>query len=230
MARLLNLLGGGGGESREILSSLQMLDRNKVPVRMEVENAAIHFNTRISVRSGAVIVAKPLNLREGLNKGGTVRFHLPNSDGKDLRMEVLTPHFNLTNGNPVFLCKIPTAYAQSNMRVATRFSTSRFTNVTLHLEGVSGHFRVVDLSDGGCKVFLNSKEAKDHFKMGVPIKGGRIDLGDKASVHLSRVIPRNLRGQAIGCQFEVSGEGVSRKYLQHLIESLEKTELERYRT
>lgn len=230
MARLMNLLGGRSKEDRAILSTLQMLDRNKIPIRMEVENASIHFNTRVSVRSATVIVAKPLNLKDGLSKGGTVRFKVPGSDGKEMRMEVLTPHFNLTNGNPVFLCKIPTAYAQSNLRGALRFNTSRFSNVTLTLQGQTAQYRVVDLSDGGCKVFLTSKESQTHFPVGVPIAGARIDLGGKASVHLKHITPRSMRGQAVGCQFEVSGEGVSKKYLVKLIQSLEKAELDRYRT
>ena len=230
MARFMNLLSSQGREDKEILGSLASLDKDRVPVQMEIENTSIHFKTRISVKSATVIVAKPLNLKEGLAKGGTVRFKVPDTEGRELRMEVLTPHFNLTNGNPVFLCKIPTNYAQSNMRGALRFNTSRFNNVALMLGDNSVRYRVVDLSLGGCKIFLASKEDKQRFAVGVPISGARIDLGDKASVHLKALIPRNLRGQAVGCQFEVSSEGVSKKYLEHLLESLEKAELERYRT
>jgi hypothetical protein len=230
MARFMNLLSSQGKEDKEILASLNLLDKHRVPVRMEIENTSIHFNTRISVKSATVIVAKPLNLKEGLAKGGTVRFKVPDSEGREMRMEVLTPHFNLTNGNPVFLCKIPTSFAQSNQRGATRFNTSRFTNVALVLGNHPEKYRIVDLSAGGCKVFISSKEAKELFRVGVPIHGARIDLGQKAAVHLKALVPRSLRGQAVGCQFEVSEEGASRKYLLHLMQSLEKAELERYRT
>jgi len=230
MARFMNLLSSQGKDDKEILAALNLLDKHRVPVRMEIENTSIHFNTRISVKSATVIVAKPLNLKEGLAKGGTVRFKIPDSEGREMRMEVLTPHFNLTNGNPVFLCKIPTSFAASNQRGAMRFNTSRFTNVTLAFDNHPEKYRVVDLSTAGCKVFLASKEAKERFSVGVPMHGARIELGQKASVHLKVVVPRNLRGQAVGCQFEVSDEGASKKYLQHLMQSLEKSELERYRT
>ena len=230
MARFMNLLGSQSKEDKEILAALNVLDKHRVPVRMEVENSSIHFNTRISVKSATVIVAKPMNLKEGLAKGGTVRFKVPDADGRELRMEVLTPHFNLTNGNPVFLCKIPTTFAQSNMRGALRFNTSRFTNVTLAFADHAERYRVVDLSLGGCKVFLTNKEAKERFKVGLPMHGARIELGNKASVQLQAVIPRNHRGQAVGCQFELTDEGPSKKYLTHLLQSLEKAELERYRT
>jgi len=230
MARFMNLLSSQGREDKQVLAALTLLDKHRVPVRMEVENTSIHFNTRLSVRSATVIVAKPMNLREGLAKGGTVRFKVPDSEGKEMRMEVLTPHFNLTNGNPVFLCKIPASFAQSNQRGAVRFNTSRFTNVTLMFDDHGEKYRVVDLSAGGCKVFITSKEGKERFKVGVPLHGGRIDLGQKASVHLKSIVPRSFRGQAVGCQFDISDEGTSKKYLEHLIQSLEKAELERYST
>jgi len=66
--------------------------------------------------------------------------------------------------------------------------------------------------------------------VGLPMHGARIELGNKASVQLQAVIPRNHRGQAVGCQFELTDEGPSKKYLTHLLQSLEKAELERYRT
>jgi hypothetical protein len=226
----MNLLGGQSKEDKEILSSLNMLDRNKVPVRMEIENTSIHFNTRISVRSATVIVAKPLNLKEGLSKGGTVRFKFPDSQGREVRLEVITPHFNLTNGNPVFLCRIPTGYAPSSMRGSLRFNTSKFTNVHLKFEHNPHTFRVVDLSESGCKIFLPTKESRELFRVGEALPGGKINLGNKVSVELEAVIPRNHRGQAVGCQFQLAKAGPARKYLLHLLTSLEKSEAEHYRT
>lgn len=230
MAKFLNLLGSMGRDNKDILAALNALEKLHSPVHMEIENSAIHFNTRLSVKSATVVVAKPLNLKEGLKKGGMVRFRLPDGEARELRMEVLTPHFNLTNGNPVFLCKIPTVFAQSNQRAYLRFNTSRFTNVALVLGDHNARYRVVDLSLGGCKVYLTSKEDKKRFSVGVPLHGAHIDLGSKASVHLSRVVPRSFHGQAVGCQFEVSDQGASRNYLTHLLKTLEREELERYRT
>lgn len=230
MAKFLNLLGGVGKDNKEVLATLQALDMRRSPVRMEIENSAIHFNTRISVKSSTVVVAKPLNLREGLAKGGTVRFRVPGGDQRELRLEVLQPHFNLTNGNPVFLCKIPHAFAQTNKRASLRFNTSRFSNVALVLSGHPTRYRVVDLSMGGCKVYISGKEDKERFSLGVAVQGARIDLGNKASVHLSQVVARNFHGQAVGCQFQVTDQGPSRNYLSHLLKTLEREELERYRT
>lgn len=229
MAILKGLMGGGGKEPKEVLASLSMLDRNKVPIRMEIENSTIHFNTRLSIRSATVVVAKPLNLAGSLTKGGTVRFKVPDSTGKEIRMEVLTPHFNLTSGNPVFLCKVPIAFAEENLRGAMRYNTSKFTNVIMTMPNAQDKFRIVDLSEGGCKIYVPSKEAREKFLIGHAINGPQISLGTKVSVTLKALIPRNHRGQAVGCQLEVANEGSSRKYLLHLISSLEKAISEEFR-
>ena len=223
MAVLKNLMRSGGKESKEVQSSLSMLERNKVPVRMEIENSTIRFKTKISIRSATVVVAKPLSLSSGLSKGGTVRFKVPDSDGKEIRMEVVTPHFNLSNGNPVFLCKIPKEFAPSNKRGSMRYNTSKFTNVVLELSDYAEKFRIIDLSDSGCKIYVPSKESRAMFPVGKPLEGVRISLGTKVSVNLDGLTPRNHRGQAVGCQIEVAEHGPSRKYLVHLIDSLERS-------
>ena len=65
------------------------------------------FRSVLAVKKGVVVVAKPDGLGKYLEKKGFVRFSLPNEEGRDLRLEVISPHFNLTSGNSVFLCKLP---------------------------------------------------------------------------------------------------------------------------
>lgn len=222
MAILKHLMGGKGKEPKEVLSSLNMLDRNKIPVRMEIENSNVNFHTRLSIRSATVVVAKPSNLSGALSKGGTVRFKIPDSEGKEIRMEVLTPHFNLTSGNPVFLCKVPTEFAEGNQRGAMRYNTSKFTNVILTLPPNQAQFRIIDLSESGCKLYVPGLEARGTFPIGSPIVAAKISLGTKVSVNLDTLTPRNHRGQAVGCSISVTKQGPSQKYLVHLITSLEK--------
>lgn len=222
MAILKKLMGGKAKEPKVVMSSLTMLDRNKVPVRMEIENTTISFHTRLSIRAATVVVAKPANLSSALSKGGIVRFKIPDSEGKEIRMEVLTPHFNLTSGNPVFLCKVPTEFAENNQRGALRYNTSKFSNVILTTPPTNAQFRIIDLSEGGCKVYVPSHEAREIFKIGSSIFAAKISLGTKVSVSLDSLTPRNHRGQAVGCQLSVTKAGNSQKYLVHLISSLEK--------
>lgn len=222
MAILKNLMGGKAKEHKAVMSSLNMLDRNKIPVRMEIENSTVNFPTRLSIRSATVVVAKPTNLSGALTKGGTVRFKIPDSEGKEIRMEVLTPHFNLTSGNPVFLCKVPTEFAEGDLRGAMRYNTSKFTNVILTMPPNQAQFRIIDLSEGGCKIYVPGQAARETFPIGSPIAAVRITLGTKVTVVLDALTPRNHRGQAVGCSLTVSNEGTSKKYLVHLITSLEK--------
>lgn len=230
MALLKNLLGSQSGEDKEVLSSLNILDRHKVPIRLEIENTTIHFKTMISMKSGTVVIAKPLALREGLSKGGTVRFKIPDSEGKEIRMEIVTPHFNLTNGNPVFLCKVPSAFAESNARGALRYNMSNYNNVKLLLDDHKDGFRIVDLSTSGCKIYIPSKEALDLFPIGEALENVKINIGNRVQVNLTTITPRNHRSMGVGCSMEVTKVGNSRKYLVHLINSMEKTSSERYRT
>jgi len=192
---------------------------------MEIENTAIRFLTRIAVKSKTVIVAKPPGLREGLKKQATVRFRLPESGGREVRMEVTAPHFNLSSGQPVFLCKTPTAYVEHALRTSLRFSTARFKSIQLRLSAPPESYRVMDLSMAGCQVHLNDQKAREVFQVGVPIAGVAIQLADKASVDLERLVPRSLRTRSVGCEFSVQAEGNSRSILQRLLESFEHSEL-----
>ncbi|MEE8436127.1 MAG: hypothetical protein V3S64_15175, partial [bacterium] len=193
-----------------------------------IENSTINFPTRLSVRSATVVVAKPAHLSGALTKGGTVRFKIPDSEGKEIRMEVLTPHFNLTSGNPVFLCKVPTVFAEGNLRGAMRYNTSKFTNVVLTMPPNQSQFRIVDLSEGGCKIYVPGQLARETFPIGASIAAVRITLGTKVTVVLDSLTPRNHRGQTVGCSLTVSDQGTSKKYLTHLINSLEKMITEQF--
>lgn len=222
MAKSINTLAAPGQEAREVHDTLERLHRGEVAVQMEIENTAIHFTTQLTLRSATVIVAKPVNLAEGLAKGGTVRFNVPGL-AKDLRMEVLTPHFNDSSGAPVFLCKVPDSYAESSLRGSLRYSTAKFTNVMLTLAGHPEPFRVVDLSEDGCRVFVPGREHRERFPIGQAIQGASIVFGDKMAVQLNSLTPRNLRGQAVGCQLQVAAEGESRKRLLNLMNTLERS-------
>ncbi len=224
---ILKLTKIGSSEVAKVLSSLE---RNRTPVRVEIEKTHIRFNTVVSVKRGTVIVAKPMGLGDSLKKGSTVRFAVPGEDGRNVRLEVLTPHFNLTSGGIVFLCKMPTAFAEGYGRASERYNTTRFNNLVLKFAGVAeGPFRVLDLSSGGCKFHCAQAPHLKLFPLGKAVPQGLISLGDRVSVELDRVIPRAHLGPAVGCQFHVSTQGSHAKYLQHLLVSLEKAESERFR-
>ncbi len=230
MTPLTDMLGLTKSTSKEVTKALATLERNHTPVRAEIERTQIRFNTVVSVKRGMVIVAKPVGLGDSLKTGSTVRFTVPGGDGRIVRLDVTTPNFNLTSGGIVFLCKMPTAFAEGYGRASERYNTTRFNNLVIKFANVAeGPFRILDLSSGGCKFHCVQAPHLKLFPLGKAIPQGLISLGDRVSVELDRVIPRVHVGPAVGCEFRVSTKGSDAKYLQHLLVSLEKAESERFR-
>jgi hypothetical protein len=230
MAIWNDILRGFGGSAKELLEELGRLEANRAVIRVEIEGNAVHFNSRLSVKKDTVVIAKPMGLREGLESGGYVRFRLPESPNREVRLEVLTPHFNLASGNAVFLCRLPTQGPAAAKRKADRYNVSHFANVQLVIASRAREFRVVDVSLSGCKVLTTPLEAQTYFPLNRELGLVHIQVGSKAKVELNAVIARSHLGSSVGCEFSVKGEGPSQVYLSHLIKSLEKAETERLRT
>jgi hypothetical protein len=207
-----------------------MLERQRTPVRIEIENTRIRFNTIISIKRGMVVIAKPGGVSQELKTGGSVRMKIPEADAREIRLEIITPNFNLTNGASVFLCKIPTQFAGGARRSTERYDTSRFNNLKLGLGKVEQQFKLVDISLGGCRVKTGSGVAKKLFPIGKEILSASILLGANVSVALSTIVPRMHSDSGVGLQYQVSPDGNHMKYLQHLLLSLAKTEDERMKS
>jgi hypothetical protein len=142
-------------------------------------------------------------------------------------MQVLSPHFNLTSGNAVFICKLPTGFAESTKRAATRFNTSQFNNLHLTLPGHAEQYRIIDLSVTGVKVYAQGK-IEQTFPIGRTISPVQIIIS-KFSAELDGLVPRVHKGNAVGCEIVVRGDSPARKYIDHLIKSLQKQEEESLR-
>lgn len=230
MAKLTDFLGFSNQEQKEVVKTLQMLERQRTPVRIEIENTRIRFNTIISIKRGMVVIAKPSGLNQDLKTGGSVRLKIPEADAREVRLEIITPNFNLTNGASVFLCKMPVQFAGGSRRAAERYDTSRFNNLRLGLADVEQQFRLIDISLGGCRIKARSSEARKFFPLEKGITSASILLGANVSVTLSSMVPRMHSDSAVGVQYQVSPEGNNMKYLQHLLLSLAKTEDERMKS
>ncbi len=230
MARLTDFLGFSNQEEKEVVKTLQMLERQRTPVRIEVETTRIRFNTIISIKRGMVVIAKPSGLQQELKTGGGVRMKIPEADAREVRLEIITPNFNLTNGASVFLCKMPTQFAGGARRSSERYDTSRFNNLKLGLSDVDQQFKLVDISLGGCRIKTGSGVAKRLFPIGKEILTASIVLGANVSVTLNTIVPRMHSESGVGLEFKVSQDGSHMKYLQHLLLSLAKTEDERMKS
>ena len=212
MAKLSNLLKMSAKPERRIMQILGRLEHQKNPIRIEIENSNTRFYSILSIKRGLVVVAKPPGLRAGLEREGFVRFKVPDEDGKELRMQVTVPHFNLLSGGYVFLCSIPKEFAESSQRGEERYNTSRFKNLFLFLPTVKGHFRIIDISRSGCKVFANQSVSFPGLEMGNPIAPASITVGNKVDIDLKSATLRARIKNTMGFQLIVGdGAGTSNK-------------------
>lgn len=210
-------------EVKAVLAAIRRIDRLKTPILMEIEQSHVHFRSVLAVKQGVVVVAKPDGLTSHIKKANIVRFAVPGEDGRDLRLEVISPHFNLTSGNSVFLCKIPEHYVEGAKRNAVRFNTSRFKNLQMVIPSLESQFRIVDLSSNGCKLYVTSPSVEAVFPLGIPISPAQINIS-KFSADLDAVIPRVHVSKAVGLEITYPPGGTARKYVEHLLTSLLKSE------
>ena len=203
---------------------LAELARNKTSVRVEIEHSPLKFNSQLTLKKGAVIIAKPGGLREGLAKGSRVRLRIPGHGKREFRLVVTTPNFNLANGNAVFICDAPEGEVESK-RESERFDVRRFGN--LRLELASEEFRVIDISVSGLKVVTAADQAEEYFPLGKELHSAHIRVGANVQVDLARIVPRAHHGSTVGCEFAVKQQTPSETYLKHLLDSLSKAETQR---
>ena len=228
MSGFKELLRLGESEERTVSRVLERLAASKLPIRLEVEEANIHFYSVFSIRRGLVVLAKPGGLQKELKREGFVRFRVPDMEGKEIRLSIAVPHFNLLSGNYVFLCEIPKKFAEPSRRSNDRFNTRRFNNLKLTIPALLREFRIIDISMEGCKIFIgNGSDPTIAFSMGKPYTPAKITVGAKVEIQLDAVIHRSRYDKTVGIQFQLNGSQEARKYLSHFIKSLESSEQER---
>lgn len=230
MAILANLLRIPVKPSREIERLLGGLEGSRTPIRVEIENSNTRFYSILSIKRGLVVVAKPPGLTAGLARDGFVRFKLPGDDGRDLRMQITVPHFNLLSGGYVFLCAMPKEFAETSLRGAERYNTSRFKNLFLFLPKIKGHYRIIDISNSGCKVFMDKSLSAPGLEVGNPISPASITVGNKVDIELKAATLRSRIKSTLGFQLEVESGPTAGKYLNHFLKSLEAAETKRLNT
>jgi len=229
MAKLSSLIGLSRGEARQIQGILEGLERSKTPLRIEIENTNTRFFSVLSLRRGLVVVAKPPGLKESISRNAHVRFKVPGTQGKEIRLEVSVPHFNLMSGSYVFLCKIPKSFASSSQRRHERYNTSRFNNLHLVLPDAQYRLRIIDISAQGCKTYIQNLKLNGRIKVGAPVRPAVISVGGRVEIDLDAAIPRSQQKSTLGFEFQVHPDGASIRYLDHFLQSLEKEESARFR-
>ena len=228
MSILRSLFRLSKGEAREVEAVLARLEGRNETVRVELERTLIRFNTRLSVKRNAVVLAKPPAIGPELRAGGFVRFKVPGDPRHEIRLEVATPHFNLANEQSAFLCKLPTAFAPTSQRKSDRFDTSRFSNLSLVLPGHED-LRILDISQNGCRVLTPYPHPHQRLPRSERLGDAAVRMGKNVRVQLAALVPRTYHGRAVGMSFSVDPGGENRKLLQHLLRSLETAQSEALR-
>lgn len=231
MRPLRGLISKNKSPSKDASRILSKLARDTKLLRLEIEGSQVRFYSILSVKRGMVIVARPDGIASRLKSGSIVRFDVPGDENVQIRMEVTAPTFNLTNGNSVFLCKIPTVVSEGSGRSSERFNTSRFNNLLLEFKSSEiQKLRIIDLAAGGCKFHCAGLSAKALFPLGKSISDVQIQLGTRITVDLEFITPRAHMGPSVGAEFNISAVENHAKFFQHLLISLDKADSERHKS
>ncbi|MBI3993488.1 MAG: hypothetical protein HY342_09455 [Candidatus Lambdaproteobacteria bacterium] len=230
---MARLLGFGKRQPKSVLRALEALEHGRTPVKLEIEGTDYRYTTTLAVKRDLLVFAKPLGLGKVIQKGGYIRFRLPDSDNLEVRAQVSTPEFSTPNGISVFLCPVPKEFVRGAHRGAERFNTARYNNLYVstwdgnNQETAVHRHRIIDLSVSGCKLVHRKGSAKVNFPIGEPIAPAVMHLGNRLKIELASLTPRVHQPSAIGCEFVVEPEGLNLKYFRHLIVSLERSEATR---
>ena len=198
---------------------IKRLENLRTPIRMELENSYVSFRTVLTTKEGLVVVGKPEGLADYIKKGTLVRFKVPETNGKELRLEVVHNHVNLHNGTAVFLCKMPTGFSTGG-RHGLRFDTSRLAGLEVIFAESQDRYKVLDLSASGVRLLVPYGDLHALFPLGQETEAIRLEVkGNK--VELDSMIPRVYKGRQVGCEIKIAPGSPAQAMMTKLLDYLE---------
>ena len=227
MAKLFGSMAAKVSESG-VFRALKLIEYNRTPVRLEVENTNVSFYTVFTLQPGAVVLNKPKDLNPKLiRRGRGVRFEIPDGSRNVLRMQVSRASLRRKRGDEVFVCKMPQEFAEKSKRKSARFNTSQFKNLHLVIPQADAEFRIIDISLTGCRVYVGDFEEWDLIRTGVEMRFTKIAVGEKVEIVLDALVPRVIKAPTVSFQWKVLTHSYSGRYLEHFIKNLHEKELSR---
>ena len=221
-------LAGSFGKEVTPLEVIEHLQAQRKPIRLEIENSEVSFYTFIAIRGDTIVIAKPLDIAEEVLKNGRiVRFTVPDGSGKVVRMKILNSSLKRGRGAPVILCQQPGGFTENSKRGSERFNTSHFKNLQLIVPQSSAKFRIIDLSEHGCKTYVKDLGDTEKFTLAVPMRFAKIAVGKKLKIELDILTPRFVKIPTVKFEWIVRTVGHSPAALAHLLDSLHSKELGR---
>lgn len=215
---------------RQVQRLLKRLADGRTPVVVEVEHYNLRFTTVLALRRGIVLVARPKRLKGLLRKAGVLRLVDPEDPKRFIRMEIVQPAFIMSNGSVVTLCQTASEELEQDKRHSPRYNTSYIKNLSLVVSNFGKRYRIMDLSEQGCKVMLNSDPELDPLAMGrTDDWKARIVVG-ALSIDLAKLLPRSVSDRSVGCMFQVAHNGDGTKRLNRLLDLVQQQAQSRLQT
>lgn len=227
---MLNLLTGKGRDRKKIFRGLKKMGKERKMLHLEVEYLNIRFQSMVAVRRGSVVLGHPMGVKGAVKKGASLRFVLPGTKGREVRMKVTMPQFRLHNGSLAMLCEIPTEFIPQSRRSNKRYNTRFFSNISLVFPGRKKLLRIVDFSAEGCKVYTKDLDIMEALTIGVSEPDAVIIVGKQFRIHFRGMVPRMIGENQVGFEFRAPRDDLEEQKLNSLMESLEKSEQKKYRT
>lgn len=220
------------GGHKDALKTLSELKEQSGQVRVEIEKTPFHFYSKPVMRGGMVMMTIPVPIQQNLKDREWVRIELGEDSAQELRLQVANQEQVEMGTLAKFFCRLPSVSLQPKRRTNPRYNTSQFKDLQLH-STQGGSYRIMDLSAQGMRVRISTPlkagvedpaDAGQHgpFRAGeVQEPGGRLQMGNKITLALERILPRYLGPRSAGMEYEVAGGARSEKILTVFMEALD---------
>lgn len=216
-----------GGTTRPH-DALKRLARDRHPVHVQVEHTGVAFQSVVAIKGRSVVIARPWRLGHRLKAGQWLRVYDPALPEAGLRLSIVHPNFLLLNGNTVIVADGEAELAGPNQRQTPRYDTSILEGLYLALPNDKRRFRVLDLSQTGCRVAVGDLDAMGLLPPDKPL-GPATLLARSTEIALHHVLARTYGERVVGCEFRVASDGQSGLLLAKLLEKLAADAARRYR-
>lgn len=207
-----------GGAARPD-TALKRLAREKRPVQVQLEHLGVSFQSVLAVKGRSVVIARPRRLGHALKPGHWLRVYDPDLPDAGLRMPIVHASFLLTNGNTVIVADADAELAGPNQRRLPRYDTSRLESLFLTLPAQQRRFRVLDLSQAGCRVAVGDANALPVLPPDEPVSPAAL-LARSTRIDLHHVVARTHSTGIVGCAFRAAEDGRAGLLLGQLLEKL----------
>ncbi|MFI5400373.1 MAG: hypothetical protein ACHQZQ_04905 [SAR324 cluster bacterium] len=208
---------GHAAQPESVLESVAGLGK---PVIVEIEFTQIRFRSKIALRDGQVIVAKPSGLKGVLTAESYIRMRVPDGHGEEIRLRIVAPDADAGDGSSAFICR-PAEGPVISKRAADRYSVAHDERLRLDLKGRV--FPLVDVSLKGLRISLPAAQTYLDLPIGHNLGPGNLMFGAEVWVRIGQLIPRNRQERTIGCEFKALMDDMSLNNLMALVDSLKQT-------